>query len=69
MDEKRLFVSGSSRDVLAARAVLSTLPGIDAVDPQPDGHTLHLQKSARLTDLAVLTALERAGVSGASILP
>ena len=55
--------------LLAARAVLSTLPGIDAVDPQPDGHTLHLQKSARLTDLAVLTALERAGVSGASILP
>lgn len=69
MDEKRLFVSGSSRDVLAARAVLSILPGIDAVAPQPDGHTLHLQKSARLTDLAVLTALERAGVSGASILP
>ena len=68
MVEKTLFISGTSRDVLAARAVLSTLSGIAAVDPLPDGHTLHLHKSRRLTDIAVLTALERAGVSGASIL-
>lgn len=68
MVERTLFIPGASRDVLAARAVLSTLSGVRDVTPLLDGHTLQLYKNRRLPDTAVLTALERAGVSGASML-
>lgn len=68
MVEKMLVISGSSRDVLAARAVLASLSGVLAVDAMPDGHTLHLHQGDRLTDFAVLSALEHAGISGASLL-
>ena len=68
MIQKTLLITGSSRDVLAARAVLSTLSGVLAVDAMSDGHTLRVHQGDRLTEIAVLSALERAGVNGASIL-
>ena len=68
MVKRTLYISGNSRDVLTARAVLSTISGVHGVTPLEDGHTLYLDKNRRLPDIALLTALERAGVSGANLL-
>ena len=69
MVKRTLYISGTSRDVLAARAVLSTLSGVCGVIPLEDGHTLSLDKNRRFSDNALLYALERSGISGARLLP
>lgn len=67
MTERTITISGSSREVLAARAALSLLSGVLYTDVMPDGHSIRLHQGKNLSEFAILGALERAGVSGASI--
>ena len=57
----------ASQDASRAREALEALSGVLAADLLADGRSIRMHQGDRLTRGDVLTALENAGIGGASI--